>query len=546
MRTRTISIVFLFACWAAWNMAARAADPAPMQEMRYHGLHPCDPGGRNGLRNPERGLRIEAVFAEPEGSAFYWSIAHLRNTLPPHYTDLWWLLDAERYEDFGLTLGQMYCYLDRYQETSISAEKLQDIQRGFEQLRAAGLKAVLRFAYEKDMNPPEGPSIETILKHMEQLTPILEANMDVIYVLQAGFIGAWGEWHSSANKLEADHANMAAVVAKLLEILPPGRMTQVRVPKYKRWVLSDPHINGYQVLNRETAFSDLPAARIGFHNDGFLAGRTCGGTWVEEPLFSNPGNPEFDYMTAECPYLPVDGELFWSDIDGQVAGFPAAVRMRFHHYTSFSLAHSYSGHEGKAFGVDVWMKTPITAEQAREAKLPVSDGYFEDAEGQPAPRTVFEYIRDHLGYRLELQAARFPATADCETPFNVEIDLINRGFSVPINPRPVNLALADETGHVVWSQTTGADPHAWQPCAPGDSEYAPLTHTIKASITLPAGLKPGTYLLGLWLPDAAERLAKDARYAIRVSNRDVPWWPGPGNAYGVNLLGKIAVAPPVN
>ena len=59
-------------------------------------------------------------------------------------------------------------------------------------------------------------------------------------------------------------------------------------------------------------------------------------------------------MTRESPFVPVDGELFWSDqeFDGKAArgkgvdGFNAAVRMRLHHHSSFSLAHSYSEREG--------------------------------------------------------------------------------------------------------------------------------------------------------------------------------------------------------
>ncbi|HOZ46345.1 MAG TPA: DUF4874 domain-containing protein [Candidatus Hydrogenedentes bacterium] len=275
-------------------VAATPGQEAAMKTARYHGIRRDDPGGGVGLRNPERGWRTEAVFAEPDGSAFCRIASHLRDRLPGCYSDATWLLDAAHYEPFGLTLAQMYCYLDEFQKGPISAEKLEAIQRGFDGLRAAGLKAVLRFAYEKSMEASEGPTLEVILNHLEQLGPMVRQNADVLFVLQAGFVGAWGEWHSSALKLEQDHANLAAVVKRLLEVLPENRMTQVRVPKYKKWVLSDPAMDAFQVLEASTAFTASPAARMGFHNDGFLAGQTCGGTWTEAPRFSNPGNPEFD------------------------------------------------------------------------------------------------------------------------------------------------------------------------------------------------------------------------------------------------------------
>ncbi len=518
-----------------------AADQAPTREIRYHGVRPTDPGGTLGLRNPERGLRIEAVFAEPDGSSFYREVAHLRGRLPASYTDQWWLLDAQRYEPFGLTLVQAYAYLDP-SAGPIGDEKLRCLQRGFDALRAAGLKAVLRFAYEKDMDRKGGPDTPTILRHLDQLAPILRKNVDVIYVMQAGCVGAWGEWHSSAQGIERDHAQLSAIMAKILEVLPAERMTQVRVPKYKRWVLSGASLRAFGVIDAKTAFTGIPAARIGFHNDGFLAGKTCGGTWTEGPLYSKPGNPEFDYMTTESAYMPVDGELFWSDIDGRVDGFNAAVRMRLHHYSSFSLAHSYSGQEGKTFGIDVWMKTPLRIEQVREAGLPVSDGYFEGDAGQAVARTVFEYIRDHLGYRVELQWARFPAVATAKDTLPVEIALINRGFSVPHNPRKVYLAVINAAGRLASLSLIQADPRTWQPYVPGDGRFIPLTHAIKADLSL-ADVPPGAYSLGLWMPDSAEGLKRDARTSIRVANRDVPWFTGSPDGGGINILGTLEVRP---
>jgi len=531
------------AVWCLMPFAGVLADePAPRQ-VRYHGISPTDPGGRCGLRNPERGLRIETLIAEPPGAEAWGPAGHLRDSLTEGYSDDWWLLDAQRYEPFGLTLAQTYCYLDRFMDGPISTEKLECLRRGLGRLRAAGLKAVLRFAYEKQTGQTTGPNLETILGHIDQLAPVIRENVDVIYVMQAGFVGAWGEWHSSAQKLEKDHPALAAIVAKVLDVLPPQRMTQVRVPKYKRWVLSEPVFDAFEVLSTDTAFSAIPAARIGFNNDGFLAGTTCGGTWPEPPRFSNPGNPEFDYMTQESAYVPVDGELFWADQGGKVEGLRAAVRMRLHHYSSFSLAHSYSEREGKPYSIDDWMKTPLTARQVREANLPVSDGYFEDGDGNAVDRTAFEYIRDHLGYRIELQQARFPKSVKAGDTLSVDIELINRGFSVLHNPRPVYFVLIAAGGQVVQVADTNADPRRWQPYDPDDPGYAPLTHAVSGTLTLAQDRPPGSYLLGLWLPDAADTIRQDARYAVRVANRDVPWWTTPSGEYGVNVLGNVTVAP---
>lgn len=526
------------------------ADEEQLQTVRYHGLRPTDPFGRVGLRNPERGLRIETLIAEPAQRAFR-PAYHVRGKVPPVYSEDCWLLDAKKFEPFGLTLVQAYCYLTDYPDRPIPQEKLELLQKSLDNLRKNGLKAVLRFAYERNMQGTAGPEPQWILRHIDQLKPIIRRNTDVIYVLQAGLIGAWGEWHSAAHIRHDDYRTRAAVVKRLLEVLPNDRITQVRVPKYKRLVLQQPAFRAFEEVTAEIAHSHRPAARIGLHNDGFLAGPTDGGTWPEQPHFGSPGNPEFDYMTRESPYLAIDGEMFWSDqeFDGKatagkgVDGFNAAVRMRLHHYSSFSLAHSYSLKEGRNYSIDRWMSTPIDPKSLQESKMPISDGYFQDALDEPVSRTRFEYIRDHLGYRLELQQVTLSKRVARGDKLTVELELINRGFSTVHNPRSVYIVLIGSDGTVVELKIPTANPLTWQPFDPEDARYRPVRHKIRTEIELPTELSPGYYSLGLWLPDAYESLRLDPRYAIRLANRDTLWWTNHNGQYGVNLLATVQMTP---
>ncbi|MCK5457773.1 MAG: DUF4874 domain-containing protein, partial [Melioribacteraceae bacterium] len=358
------------------------------------------------------------------------------------YSDDWFLMNARRYESHGMTLLQAYCYLTDFNDKPLSEEKIVLLQRSLNRCRDAGLKILLRFAYEKTSNRKIGPSIETILSHLDQLAPIIQNNKDVIYVLQAGFVGAWAEWHNSAQYIEEDHSSLAAIVAKELQILPQDRMIQLRVmPKYKRWLLEDPILNEPILLDEKNAFSGVPAARLGFANDGFMANISDGGSWSEPPFYANPGNPEFDRLTLESPYMAVDGELYWSDQGGSIDGLKAALRLRLHHFTSLSFTHSYSGYEGKRYSIDRWMETTITEEKLSKENLPISDGYFRNYEGKQIERTEFEYIRDHLGYRIELQNAKFPNKISMHESLPVKIELINRGFATLINPRHVYFVL---------------------------------------------------------------------------------------------------------
>ncbi|MFC2075521.1 DUF4832 domain-containing protein [candidate division KSB1 bacterium] len=507
--------------------------------VKYHGIRPTDPDGRAGLRNPERGWRIETVFAEADGDDVRGPANHLIGKVSEGYSENWWILDTKQYEEHGLTLAQTYCYLDRFNDRPISQEKLDLLQRSFDNLRKHGLKAVLRFAYEKNMLREGGPELPTILKHLEQLKPLIHKNLDVIYVLQAGLIGAWGEWHSSTHIATNDYAAKAAITAKLLDVLPKSRMTQVRVPRYKHQVITTPLLGDYQVINATNAFSGTPAARIGFHDDSFLVDNTDQGTWREGPFYANPGNPEFDYWTVECPYVSVDGEMDWRDRWGTIDGLRAAVRLRLHHYGSFSIAHSFSEREGNPASIDFWMENPLTIDQVTEAKLPLSDGYFEDGSGRTVPRTEFEYITDHLGYRIELQSAEFSDKVSQGDKLAVKAKLVNRGFAVLYNPRPVYVVLIGEDEKVNEFRMADADPRRWQPYQPGDESYTPLVHEIEGEWTVPSDLAPGNYQIGLWLPDEAKTIRTDPRYAVRVANRDAPWWTNRAGEYGVNVLGEI-------
>lgn len=124
----------------------------------------------------------------------------------------------------------------------------------------------------------------------------------------------------------------------------------------------------------------------------------------------------------------------------------------------------------------------------------------------------------------------------------MNVELVNRGFSTLHNPRPVYLTLIDVDSKV-WEQViAAADPRTWQPFKPGDDQYRPLRHTLTLKAKLPVTIRTGWRQIGLWMPDASPPLRLDARYAVRVANRDVLWWTDSDGRYGVNVLGTVEIA----
>ena len=503
--------------------------------ITFQRLRPTADAGRRALRNPERGLRFEI------GTGRLDSDEVKQGADAAHWPFQAWL-------DDGVSVGQGYCYLTQFHDAPISDEKLVAIQRDFDRLRELrlGAKFLLRFAYEFD-GVTHGPTAEQICRHMQQLKPVLDRNWDVIYVLQIGWVGLWGEFHTAIHETEKDPAKTAMIVRGTLDLLPPDRFTMMRRMAYKRRNLD--YLGCLEEVTAATAFSQRPAAKIGFFNDGTLANASDGCTFPDPPLFAAPGNWEFDYLVREAPFLPVDGELFWS---GQVpasdpesprpyhgldltysAAAKAIARFRLHHYSTFSYVHGFSGLEKPVYGViDAWKETPITAEELDAGRLPFSPDYFDGA-----PRTAFEYIRDHLGYRLEAQQARFDSRVPAGGRLRIELTLINRGFAAPVNPREIYFVLSHDRGEHL-EIPTGVNAQSLQPYQPGDPAFTPLQHRIAVDAVLPASLPTGEWTLALWMPDARESLRLRADYAIRLANNLV--WCDLGGR-GVNPLGTLQV-----
>ncbi len=536
--------------WGAYCHAG-VADSAPSTvTIKYRGIRPTDPGGRDGLRNPERGFRTETLIGEQTGRTDgVWGIpAHLWQRVGPGYSDQNWLADIRRFSADGVTLQQAYCYLTEFHDRPISQMKLGLLQRSFDAMRAAGVKCVLRFAYIKDYPAkPDPPDAGRILQHMDQLAPLLKRNADVIHTIEAGFIAAWGEWHYGSHIQDA--AQRAILLKKILEITPLSIFVQVRYPGAKTELIPTITSSKYKESTSDTAFTLTPEARIGYHDDGVLTypKGLDGYVFAREP---NQFGDLRNLVKRETNFVPMGGELFWSDqawygsgvYTKTFDGLEAACYFRDYHFNIMSIAHSYSEREGKPMSIDRWRTQRITQDDLSKNSLPVSRDWFSDFEGKQVDRTVFDYIRDHLGYRLELQEATFTRQLRAGAKLSAEIGLVNRGFSTLFHSRPAVFVLIDGDGQLTELPQAGVDVRRWFPHNPNDPQHRSLTHKFQYVARLPVSLRPGPYSLGLWMPDPSAKLRKRADYAIRFANGDVPFWTSPDQRYwGVNILGVVIV-----
>ncbi len=487
-------------------------------QRKFRGIRPDDLHGRRALRNPERGFRTEMYFSRIPGEIAGMCSCHFkqlkldgRSEIPvyqnidipgvPHlirgnrldgceFAHCQWEDELDYFSYDGVTIMQSYCFLMNYGfggGMPLPQKKLDDIEEFLLRLRAARVKTLLRFAYE--LSPTlSGPTGQTVLRHLEQLAPLIRKYSDVIYVLQCGFIGKFGEWHHSFHKLQKDKVFRKELFTSVLNVLPAGRCTMVRYPFLKR------EIYGNDPLGEDHAFTSSPEARIGHFCDGFLAGPTCGATW-------RPPDPEAqrEYVAMESRFLPQDGELFWRDVSGPALPTDSILELARCHYDTLSFVHGNSAFEGAAtnYSIEVWKRVPVDPMFLIDNNLPMSDGYFESETGKHIWRSYYEYIRDHLGYRIELQSAELHRE---NGRLKGEIRLVNRGLSAPVNPRTVYLRLDDAAIKL------DCEIRKW---------YSGTEQVLKIDAELPASDRCRA---GLWLPDEAPSLHDLPEYAIRCAN----------------------------
>jgi len=405
----------------------------------------------------------DEIFVNPERGFYSWREGRV-NTTPLGISDL-----RSIRNNLGHSLIIRLYYLPEFRDKDLSQSMLDLMQTDFDRLREAGLKAILRFRYSKSETEQDAP-LEIVERHLDQLRPSLHENYDVIAVMQAGFIGAWGEWHASSNNLTT-LANKKAVLNKILEIVPENRMTQLRYPSDKMNIFST-----NQPLTTEQAFDGSDISRTGHHNDCFLASNTDVGTYRISPVY------EKNYLNLDTRYVPMGGETCRVREGDRYKCESALVELAQMRWSYLNSAY-YRGI------LDTW----------------TSEGCMDE-------------VKMRLGYRFELIHGKYNRSAHPGGSMNVELSVYNYGWAAPFNPRRFEVLLrSQENGNVYYVQLPD-DPRLW---LGGD------TVAISAELGIPAEMTPGDYELLVHFPDPAKRLYGRPEYSIRLGNEQV-WEPETG------------------
>ena len=435
------------------------------------------------FKNPERGFTEELNGKVTEKSPY-----RVKN----HIDSNWGKKDC-------MTMPVVLYNFGNFKSQDLPDAILNGFDEDMQVLRDMGLKCVLRFAYTERESDKVDATPEWVKRHLEQLKPYLAKNADVIYVLEAGFVGVWGEWYYSSNYgNETQHvtANRRKVIQYLFENVPQDRFILFRYA-----MIQQEYLNDKTPLTPEEGFSGTEKARMGCHNDAFLHNWGNMGTYASD---NNGDDPKVrDYVAKHTLYVPNGGETNIDDDDAlaEKRYVEAPSEMSKYHW-------SFCGSTYAMPVIKRWRSSGL-----------------------------FDTLNVYMGYRYNLLDARFSDQAAPAGKANVTIRIRNVGYAPLYNERPVYIVLKGTSSNSQYAIQLQADPRRWLPNG--------VTSAINEQISIPENVPEGKYRLYLWMPDKYESIANDPRYAVRMANHNV-WDANTGfNDLGAEIeISKSASADP--
>lgn len=370
------------------------------------------------------------------------------------------------------TLVMVLYNFNNFKSQDLPQEVLDGFDADMQELRKYGLKTVLRFAYTESQSDKVDATPTWVDRHLEQLSPYLIKNADVIYVLEAGFVGSWGEWYYTTNYgNESQHmnANRREVIASLFKYAPTDRFILFRYP-----MLKTEYYSSSTPLSSGEGFSGSQRARWGCHNDAFLNNWGNDGTYASNNDDDDPKVRQ--YIATETLYVPNGGE---------------------------------TNVEGSTLAEQVYKKAP--AEMAEYHWSFCGQSYATAVTSRWKSSGIFDTLNIHMGYRYNLLNAEYSDQAAPGGRMNVQIRLRNVGYAPIYNERPVYLVLKNNSN--TYTLPLQTDPRRWLP----NNEISKIIEQVN----IPSDMAEGSYHLYLYMPDKYPSIASDPRYAVRFANKDV-------------------------
>ena len=458
------------------------------------------------MHNPDRGFRVHNVLRVWELTPFVDDKQKLMEEVAIRFNNYFQGVKEPCHLSF------CYIYLTAWVREDLPEEALEVVRAIFQYARSIKYKLYVSFAYNNKYltawYDTEGlmPLMEkvcadepTILRHIDQLAPIISEYKDCCFTIKNGFIGFVGEWAYPYQYPEVDYDKITmAIVDKLC--VPNGLYFSHRLPRYTE-----------SVRKNYPEWENIKW--IGFNNCAFYGEQKNPG-WSSEGFQLDDEEGWWEYICQRGAHVPITGEMFTSYNLNQrnimIKGKDAILELAHHWHVTFSFFHGkYDAAKEHIKVIGTWEEQEVDAEWLDANGIIYDPNWFLDDKGNTVPRNCYDFIRDHLGYKL---VAETLSADEKDGKIAVSMDFKNYGFSVAFNLES-SFAVLDENYEVV-SEIKAGEPTKWYSHDPKNwRSNVILNHNVSAELTTPEN--SGKYYLAFSLRNTmgmGARLSNDVEF----------------------------------
>ncbi|MDE5854730.1 MAG: DUF4832 domain-containing protein [Ruminococcus sp.] len=375
--------------------------------------------------------------------------------------------------------------------------------------RDNGCMVALRFRYDANgRDNPEPASFEQVLHHIEQIknSGLLEKYSDIIAYVESGFVGKWGEQHGGKY---TSVQYKARLLEAMLQTVPAPIPVTVRTPDIfaewagiKRADLADTELINNLTESEYTSDIQANKNRIGLYDDGYMGSNSDLGTYANRDV-------ETDWL---------HNQTFTSYFGGEFSGNLSFAQQYDTYLPENSIPEMYKTHLSYINSNIFQLYKDYTFSENYDTVDADNSAYY----GQ----TVYQFIRDHLGYRFVLRKSELTSQTIQGGEAEVNFEIENTGFSGVI-PDVQSYVILEKDGIYTLAESD-INCHNWNSCTVSSE-----TLNIKLPNNLPAG--EWNVYLKLSMGTDADIKNMNSR-SIRFANEDI--WNG---SLGANYMGSVYV-----
>ena len=457
------------------------------------------------MYNPDRGFRTDLVI-NVNDYVYYANdpdrlISKLASPFRIYFKD----------EKEPCSLAFAYIYLTEWHLEPLSEDAIKVIKGIFEYCRMKKYKLLLNFCYNGSYGIPyygseenkkklasECADQETILTHIDQLAPVVAEYRDCIYDFECGFIGFVGEWVYS---YQYPHVNFDIITMAIVEKLcvPNGLYFSHRSPSYKASVEENypdwPYLD-YISYNNCAMYGEQ--TNPNWHSGCYQVGHNGNAAATGCRVAAHKANSWWEYVSENGAYTPQGGEMFTSGAMNRNNTIPEGkdmiLEVAHHWHSTMSFWHGkYDCPKDLIKVMETWEEQEVTKEWLDENNILYDPNWFIDKDGNVVKRNCYEFIRDHLGYKLVAEKAKVSTE---NGKVNVDMSFKNYGMAAAFNLIS-GFAILNEKYEVV-SEVAAGTPSTWYSHDPENyRSNVALEHSISASLDAPTAA--GKYYVAFYL-----------------------------------------------